>query len=154
MVGTVAPDARSVEITAVDGGWGRVNVGERSGWVAMRFLARQNGTWVAGGVPRALSCYGTEPFWSLGMDDDDVVWSMPGATTVLENVEVLGGEITGDVRRGLAGSDDGVGLHAIISPDTCSDGMSDLAFGLTAAIILYEVGARARLLRGCCSIAP
>jgi actin-like ATPase involved in cell morphogenesis len=46
------------------GGWGLVNAGDRSGYVAMRFLAREGGPdWNALETP--LTCLGTEPFWSL-----------------------------------------------------------------------------------------
>ena len=43
VVGSLAPDAKGVEVVAVDaaGAWGRVNTGERAGWVAMRYLAPQ-----------------------------------------------------------------------------------------------------------------
>lgn len=153
IIGGLDPDATGVEITAIQGGWGLVNQGERSGWTAMRFLARQGGTWTAGAVPPTLVCFGTEPFWSLGYEDDDMVWSSPDETKWMETAEALGGAIPGDVRRGLVAAGDGTDIHAIIAPGACSDGMSDRAFGLTAAIILDD-GAGPRLLHGCCSIAP
>lgn len=153
IIGGLDPDATGVEITAIQGGWGLVNQGERSGWTAMRFLARQGGTWTAGAVPPTLACFGTEPFWSLGYEDDNMVWSSPDETKWMETAEALGGAIPGDVRRGLVAAGDGTDIHAIIAPGVCSDGMSDRAFGLTAAIILDD-GAGPRLLHGCCSIAP
>ncbi len=153
IMGALDSDATDVEITAIQGGWGRVNQGERSGWTAMRFLSRQDDTWMAGAIPPALVCFGTEPFWSLGFEDDDMVWSSPDETRWIETAEVLGGAIPGDVRRGLVAAGDGKQIHAAISPGACSDGMSDRAFGLSAAVILDE-GAGPRLLHGCCSIAP
>ena len=153
IIGGLDPDATGVEITAIQGGWGLVNQGERSGWTAMRFLARQGGTWTAGAVPPTLVCFGTEPFWSLRYEDDDMVWSSPDETKWMETAEALGGAIPGDVRRGLVAAGDGTDIHAIIAPGPCSDGMSDRAFGLTAAIILDD-GTGPRLLHGCCSIAP
>ncbi len=153
IVGTLEPDARGVEITATEDGWGRVNKGEGSGWVAMRFLARQDGTWRAGEVPPTLSCFGTEPFWTLGMEDGGMSWSTPDGAWALGEATVLGGEIPGDIRRGLKAAGDGVAVHAFMAPGACSDGMSDRAFGLNAAVILDD-GAGPRLLHGCCSIAP
>lgn len=153
VIGSLEPDARGIEITATEDGWGRVNMGERSGWAEMRFLARRDGTWRTGGVPSALACFGTEPFWSLGRDDAGMAWSTPDGTRALDDVAVLGGEIPGDIRRGFYASGEGVTVHAVMSPGACSDGMSDRAFGLNAAVILDD-GARPRLLHGCCSIAP
>ena len=107
IMGALDSDATDVEITAIQGGWGRVNQGERSGWTAMRFLSRQDDTWMAGAIPPALVCFGTEPFWSLGFEDDDMVWSSPDETRWIETAEVLGGAIPGDVRRGLVAAGDG-----------------------------------------------
>ena len=153
IIGALDPDTTDVEITAIQDGWGRINQGERSGWAAMRFLARQDDTWIADEIPPALVCFGTEPFWSLGFEDNDMVWSGLDETTWMETAEALGGEIPGDVRRGLVAAGDGIQVHAAVSPGACSDGMSDRAFGLRAAVILDE-GAGPRLLHGCCSIAP
>jgi len=153
IIGELGPEATDVEVTAIQGGWGRVNQGERSGWTAMRFLSRQDETWIAGAIPPALTCFGTEPFWSLGFEGQDLVWSDLDVTTGMAAAEALGGAIPGDVRRGLVAAGDRIEIHAAISPGTCSDGMSDRAFGLTAAIIVDE-GGGPRLLHGCCSIAP
>lgn len=153
VIGSLDHDARDIEIVAVEDGWGRVNQGERSGWAAMRFLTRKEATWQAGGVPSTLTCFGTEPFWSLGFKGDGVTWSTPDEMLEVSDVAVLGGEIAGDIRRGLSGAGEGVTVHAVITPGACSDGMSDRGFGLTATVILDE-GEGPRLLHGCCSIAP
>ncbi|HGG04386.1 MAG TPA: SH3 domain-containing protein, partial [Aliiroseovarius sp.] len=68
IVGQLGPQAINVEVIAFsdNGKWGKVSTGEGNGWVAMRFLERSNHT-PAGEVPRPMACFGTEPFWALGM---------------------------------------------------------------------------------------
>ena len=47
VIGTLRSNAKGVELLERDasGKWGRVNVGERSGWVALRFLKAQAPLW-------------------------------------------------------------------------------------------------------------
>ena len=152
IIGALDPDTTDVEITAIQGGWGRVNQGERSGWAAMRFLARQDDTWIADAIPPALVCFGTEPFWSLGFEDTDRsgrAWMRRrGWKRRKLSAERSPAMSVGASWRRRRNSDPCGRL-----PGACSDGMSDRAFGLTAAVILDE-GAGPRLLHGCCSIAP
>jgi uncharacterized membrane protein len=61
--------------------------------------------------------------------------------------------VPGDARRAVLAGDGPERLTAFVAPGECSDGMSDRAFGLTAAV-LHEQEADVRLLTGCCSIAP
>lgn len=68
-LGTLPPDAINVEVVELSANqaWGRVNTGEASGWVSMKFLAAQPGPpWYELRIP--LTCYGTEPFWHLRID--------------------------------------------------------------------------------------
>jgi uncharacterized membrane protein len=61
--------------------------------------------------------------------------------------------IPGDPRRTITAGDAVRTLTAVIVPAACSDGMSDRAFGLDATVIVDEGGV-ARMLTGCCSVAP
>ncbi|OYX22743.1 MAG: hypothetical protein B7Z10_12675, partial [Rhodobacterales bacterium 32-66-7] len=67
-IGALGPYTTNVEVLSLseDGRWGRVGMPEGNGWVALRYLVRQD---VPEGqvIPRPLSCLGTEPFWSLGL---------------------------------------------------------------------------------------
>ena len=56
-------------------------------------------------------------------------------------------------RRAILAGNDLHSLKAVIAPAFCSDGMSDMAYGLDATLII-EDGDGARMLTGCCSIAP
>lgn len=151
-IGTLAPDATNIEITAIneDGTWGRLNTGEGSGWASLSFLEMQPGR----AMPDAaeVGCFGTEPFWSYRVDPDSIAsWSELGEDPVTL--------LAGDTRRVDAG------LHPFVSvaaaPDlqailvmtpkfACSDGMSDRLYGLGATLVL--TGKVSRAVTGCCML--
>lgn len=68
VIGTLDAAARNVEVIEAQGGWGRINVHERTGWVAMRFLSAPSNPWRDNGTPKLLRCFGTEPFWHATVD--------------------------------------------------------------------------------------
>lgn len=156
IIGMLDHDARDIEVVAHDrtGRWGEVNTGERSGWVALRYLAYRTGIWEGDGLPPGLHCLGTEPFWGLRPKGEAVVLSTPDApdrTLALETVLATG--IFRDPRRALIARDPEGRLTAAMTPKACSDGMSDRAYGLEIGVIL-EGGTTPSLLTGCCSIQP
>ncbi|WP_270725384.1 SH3 domain-containing protein [Shimia sp. Alg240-R146] len=147
IVGTLVHNATDVEVIAADGRWGRVNTGEGSGWVSLRYLARQEPN-PDYSLAQRLSCYGTEPFWSADIvQGQRVQFSTPAG-----DYETPG--------AGLMVSASGVpGLWALAYGDSvatfrreeCSDGMSDRLFGLSVAVFKRH-GGEVSLLSGCCSI--
>ena len=132
IIGSFMPGQTQIEVIEEENGWGRVNSGERSGWVAMRYLVYRQDSWQENALPSGFSCYGTEPFRGLTVRDDQAV---------------LGGRFRDPSRAIIAD-----GLTASIVPQICSDGMSDRLMGLRASVILH--GEAPRLLDGCCSIQP
>lgn len=64
---TLQPGATGVEVIRLngDGNWGLVPLREGSGWVRMRYLAREAPSPTP--LPRPLFCRGTEPFWALSV---------------------------------------------------------------------------------------
>ncbi len=154
IVGALAPDAEGIEVVGLDptGEWGRVNVGEGAGWVALRFLVAGPDAWAADALPEGLRCFGTEPFWSLRPEGRTLRYASPdGADKVLDLKAVL--EVPGAASRALVARGRMAGITAFVTPRDCSDGMSDRAFALGVDAVLEGEGAP-RLLTGCCSIAP
>ena len=164
IIGTFAPGESGIEVIALsqDGGWGLVNKEERAGWTAMRFLARQPGQmaadWASGLAPRALDCFGTEPFWGLSL--------RPGGTfEFTDPFQGDGGALAGTYvplatsassgKRGLFATIAGypAWLTGIISFETCSDGMSDQLYGLGLDLARGDPTG-GRLDAGCCSLVP
>lgn len=152
VVGALAHDAREVEVVRVEGNWGLVNVTERPGWAAMRFLAPR----VDGDLPNAprLTCGGTEPFWDIAVEQ--------GRGAVVKtpmNYDPGDGFDVGLFRRSysplekwvLQGSDGARVLSMVVVRTYCDNGMSDNEYGLDATLIVS--GPEGYVLSGCCTLA-
>lgn len=150
-LGNLRHDAQGVEVTAQsdDGKWARINIGESSGWVALRYL-RQRAAW-ADGTPFGLVCGGTEPFWNLHLVSGFLEYSdMNGAAQRYREADRLRGAGTGFADLAIIGADGGQEVAMIISPAACNDGMSDRDFGLR--VQLLRPGTSLPLVSGCCSM--
>lgn len=149
IVGAFPPDADGIEITAYtpDGRWARVNADEWSGWVAARFLAPSD-------LPTFLSCFGTEPFWSIDLyGPDGGIWSTPEGEFFPTTSEVLTRTVDVDMRETLIALYEDRRITVTSFPAAaCSDGMSDKLFALGAsAIIQYDEG-WGEVWSGCCTM--
>ena len=145
---TLAPSTKGIEVIGLseDGKWGQISTGEGNGWVAMRFLVAQH---PAGALAGELTCFGTEPFWRLAVSPQSLRWKpMDGAEQKLELAEWIAAD-----GGYFAASDADAQTKAqlIVSPEQCSDGMSDRAYGYAVRVILSQ-GKAASLLRGCCTL--
>ena len=150
VVGTLAPDARDVEVIRVEGNWGLVNTSESTGWASLKFLERQ----FDGDLPNGqrLGCFGTEPFWGLNIRQ--------GQTAVLNTPDSPVGEVFGVglfqrayaplTKYVLLGEGGGRELAVVVTQAYCDDGMSDREYGYDATVIVS--GANGPVLSGCCSL--
>ena len=67
ILGALTPDATGIEVISESDGWASINVEDRSGRVAARYLRPMgHAPWYQLQIP--LHCAGTEPFWSLDID--------------------------------------------------------------------------------------
>ncbi len=152
IIGQLTPQQQNIEVMASDasGKWGLVNVGERSGWVAFRFLHATTGNEDYALAPE-LSCRGNEPYWSLDVNQGQSAEfsSLTGETKSYPVGKISVG--TGRTDRFLLGL--GQSSVAVISREMCSDGMSDRDFALRIDLVTSADGQQS-LLSGCCSIAP
>jgi len=153
LIGTLAPDARDVEVIrlADGGGWGLVNTNERSGWVAMRYLARQPGQ-EEGDWPATLACSGVEPFWSLGLAaNGEAIFSLAGYEPfTFAPVSRYGSIMRPD--RLLFEAGNGAGeVIGFVSREACNDGMSERDYGF-AIDLLARIPFAPGPYSGCCSI--
>lgn len=150
VIGTLAPDAKGIEIIAEENGWGRLNLGGQSGWAKLSLLAPVAGS----ALPQAaqFTCFGTEPFWSLSVT--------PGAAAVLTRPEgaaqrfALGPLTTASGRVqpfAALGRREAERMTLVVSRGQCSDGMSDALYGLEAVVVTGGPGTR--VYSGCCSLA-
>lgn len=150
-VGALAHDAKNVEIVSLseNGSWGLTNISEGSGWVSMRYLAAVPADGYA--LTRAISCFGTEPFWNLNV--------IQGQSAVFDSFDgsqdLWAGLVQSTTGRSdrfwLRGSGEGSDFTAVIRKTSCNDGMSDRAFGLDIDLQV-EGGGDVVYLSGCCSL--
>jgi uncharacterized membrane protein len=153
IVGGFAPDATGIEVTALSkgGGWGRINAGEGTGWVSMRYLARQHeDSWRDG--ERQIRCFGTEPFWSMPI-------FLPSHRIEFHDADEGGFELVGDAGAlpttefpptlavPFSGYRDG--MVVIRENAACSDQMSDRLYGLEGQV--YWRG-NTYAHSGCCTL--
>lgn len=148
VLATLAHDARGIEVVGQSGHWGRVNAGETSGWVSMRYLAYRSDVWTPGAVPEGFRCLGTEPFWDLGREGPDAVLRTPeNGTGERRPIEaVLDNGLFRDPTRVIVAGN----MTLVAQPQACSDGMSERMFGLSATLVIH--GEQPRMLGGCCLI--
>ncbi len=158
IIATLAPDARGIEIVGIDesGKWGMIGLPEATGWVSMRYLARQPGQ-DPEALPSPITCFGTEPFWTLGIERNGrAILSAPGEAGEEEKaLSLLWADISangGPSAYGTVLAGVGIDLQAVIRRRICYDGMSDRAYGLEIDAILSDAGTK-RLISGCCSLA-
>lgn len=150
IVGKLAPDATDLQVVllSLEGNWAYLNLGEQSGWVSRRFLERQLPEKDRYGLPPTLSCFGTEPFWSVDFTPEGLTLTTPeGSTTHAITATAPSRE---HVMLNVMGfrfewrdSDQTVTGH--ILPGLCNDGMNSAVFGL------HYVDTRSAT-KGCCSL--
>lgn len=150
VVGTIGPYGLHVEVTRLsdDGRWGKVGLPEGNGWVAMRFLSPMAAEDPAA-IPRPLTCFGTEPFWSASLLPRGEEFSSPdtGAVplTLLEQAVSEEGF--------LFRLEEGPTLirTVIVRRAMCNDGMSDREFGFSALMFTEAPDGNATVT-GCCTL--
>lgn len=148
IIGALAPDATGIEVILVTGGWAMVNTEDRFGYVALRFLTPDPAPpWYTLDLP--LTCFGTEPFWSLTVD--------PAAGQTRFSTPEAESAQTADLDRTWPGEPWAPAAAVaipqgllVVRPAECSDGMSERAYGLAADIFL-DSGDHQRL-SGCCTL--
>lgn len=148
LVGTYWPYALNIEVLRLsdDGGWGMVGLPEGNGWVSMRYLRPQPVT--PGDFPLPLTCYGTEPFWTIGLYPGGSEYNDPFIGRM--DLELLEGEAGANgVLARLRGDDRKIDL--ITERGWCSDGMSDREFGWRATAFLRFVD-DTYTVSGCCTL--
>jgi uncharacterized membrane protein len=145
IIASLPPGSTGVEILQLspDGRWGLFPFGGQSGWVSMRFLAREAPS--GRPLPRPLICRGNEPFWSLNVTSSGAVFETPdgGAVPLRQHGEAAG--FTGGIAVFDAG---GETLDLTVIRMACSDGMSDRPYGYYAMV--WNRGET--FLEGCCAL--
>lgn len=153
IIGSFAPGQTGVEVvgTTQDRRWGRVILGETSGWSSMRYLTRTGPDWNAG-LPTPLYCSGTEPFWSFERLVGGGNFNRMGSAQE-PFAELWSGAPAGRPPQsfGLVLDSGTVTMTAFIRRGICSDGMSDRDYGIVAQFLRRGTNGTI-LLDGCCRL--
>ncbi|OBY26421.1 SH3 domain-containing protein [Leisingera sp. JC1] len=164
IIGTLAPDQTGVEVVQTDssGKWGLVNSGEQSGWAALRYLDRVFSSNWHEQPEQALDCFGTEPFWSLTLDEA-AIFSTPDSpgtpVTLLAREPAAGrsgksGFLTASQSSSETSAPEAISLSGTLTAEHCSDGMSDRTYGISIDLLRLRSTGQLDVLTGCCSLLP
>lgn len=141
-----------VEITALDQNnrWARIIWGEGNGWISTRFLVPASVVSDSfSGMPLAMNCSGTEPFWSADiMPSGNLAFSTMGGMSISEPIEsTTRSANTGEYAYAFSTSS----FTVVLRREACSDGMSDRDYGWSLDMVDHRDG-RLRLGSGCCAM--
>lgn len=153
IVDALDPGQGPVEIVATHqdtgGQWGLIATREGSGWINLAFTTPVDLEMIMNSpVPVRTICAGTEPFWSLRLNDEEAVFS----NFEVEDESFPIAESESAMSRpypwmfGLEG-----GGVALLTPEQCSDGMSDLPYAWSILLVL-DGGTGRSLYEGCCRL--
>lgn len=152
LVGSLPPGASRVEVLETRHGWGRVLLRGAEGWVSLAYLAEDERPDIPGqSAPGGFACAGTEPFWGLEIDAggqgrfNDAMSMGEERGLEVSDVRTARGRMYPFVYR-FEGEVTG---FALVSPQACSDGMSERGYGWRVSADV-EDGEGRRLLDGCC----
>ncbi|MDM7931612.1 SH3 domain-containing protein [Tabrizicola sp.] len=149
IIGTLPFDASGVEVVSVTDGWAKINSGEGTGHVALSYLMRDDGAaWFT--LQQPLFCFGTEPFWSLELDAANGLITRKSPEVPAPLIDRIGDTWPGKPWSPAAAIALPDGL-AVLRPADCSDGMSDMTYGIALDVFLN--GPDGRRLSGCCTLA-
>lgn len=151
IIGTLPANARGIEVVdTAPNGWMRIYDGRRTGWVNGRYLMR-----AAPVAAPQLTCLGTEPFWSLTRFDNTLTYDTPDAAPRQMTLRSgLTDGLSPPRTQAMIGGDAAGRVTVVIRTEQCSDGMSDVVYPSSAAVILDGSGQASRLLTGCCRAGP
>lgn len=150
IIGAIGPFGINIEVleTSSDGRWGKVGLPEGNGWVSMRYLESTPAT-DENTVPRPLSCFGTEPFWSVSLYPQGAEYNSPDTGAVPMTVLAEAAAPQGYSLRLEEGPT--LTRSLIIARQKCSDGMSDRNFGFSALMFLDSPEGNG-VFSGCCTL--
>lgn len=153
IVGTLESDAERVEVVDLsdNGRWALVNVAETSGYVAVRYLEPREIEHGPDGLPSKLSCFGTEPFWSLAFDEGTLSLATPEDGEQSLSLDRVFAMMNRPQPNHVILAHQGETAYiGVIGRAECSDGMSDRRYGLEITFI--EDSTHAWAASGCCSL--
>ena len=152
-IGSFGPHSKPIEVFETQDGWAKVSINGRTGWVSMAHLAPFAPRKIERlGLPQGLQCLGTEPFWNADFSEGEMTLS--GVETASGGTMAIKSSQTAKGRNWPLHIllDDGKS-SVLVTPKSCSDGMSDAHYGWRATFMLHKAKG-VDVLSGCCHVRP
>ncbi len=130
--------------------WAKVQFGEVVGFVHAGYLGQDGGMTTTSGAQLGIECIGTEPFWHMTFDTDNMVrMTMTGGTAAPVPVGPKGFSPTA---TGYPYAFNAAPYSGEVTFEICSDDMSDTIYPMS--IHLTAPGDQGTPIRayGCCSL--
>lgn len=143
-VGDLPFDAKDVEIIDIsdDRKWGKINQSESVAWVRLCYISPSPDQ----ALFERLSCHGNEPFWNFKIQGARFHFDRLDGETIL--AELKGWQSSpNDIRDYGIQSNDQQSVSISLTRASCSDGMSDRAYGLKTTAFVDG-----KFYSGCCSL--
>lgn len=132
-------------------GWARVNIGQDVGFVNADFLTRGGGVTTENGMQLGLMCRGTEPFWSLKIDDDRTV-QFSEINSGNEPLTSLTQATPSPLTNSYPYNFSAMPYTGTVTQQICSDGMSDISYGWGITLVKPKQGGGWETFNGCCNL--
>ena len=87
------------------------------------------------GADETVRFTGTEPFWTGEVTKDAAVWRTPDSP---DGIRFAVSRFAGNHGISFSGAMGGQSFDMMVTPGTCSDGMSDRTYPFTATVMLGE----------------
>ncbi len=145
------PNAPVVVLAYLANGWAQISVGETLGYVNGNFLTRGGGVQTQSGMQLGLICRGTEPFWTLKMDDDGTV-TYESLINGAEQPASLNLASASTITNSYPYHFGAPPYSGTMTQQVCSDGMSDIQYGWGMTLIKPKQGGGWETLNGCCTL--
>jgi len=149
-VDNLAPNVPVVVLGMATDGWVLVSVGQNTGYVNARFLTRGGGVTTSSGLQMNILCRGTEPFWSLDIDQDrTVTYTMAGTAAQYSALnQATPSPLTGSYPYTIAANP----VSGVVGQEICSDGMSDIQYPWSILLNAPNEAGVMATQHGCCTL--
>jgi len=145
------PNTPIVALAYLSNGWAQVNVRNELGYVNGNFLTRGGGVQTQSGMQLGLMCRGTEPFWTLAIDEDRTVRFndlITGAAPITSLISASQSPLTNTYPYNFTA----LPYSGTLDQKICKDGISDKTFGWGISLVRQNQNGDWENLNGCCSL--
>lgn len=130
--------------------WAKVQLGDVVGFAHTDYLTRGGGTTNMFGFQLGTQCIGTEPFWHMTFDTDNMVrMTMMGEAAQAAS---LGSTTYSATPTGYPYNFDAAPYVGQVNMEICSDGMSDTSYPMSINFTAPNSSGAPVVLNGCCQL--